>query len=146
MSASLLIQICKTPVSSEQEVHTCTGTESQGKGTRDRKQCPSVFVPQSPEVQSRRFPVLSLDVSFKWVLHIYSLCIYTTAHTCRVWFVFLPWGWNSPGFDGKYPYLQSFHQASNIFETVFLTEPLVWFCMVWLSRESQGFCVCLIWC
>ena len=35
MSASLLIQICKTPVSSEQEVHTCTGTESQGKGTRD---------------------------------------------------------------------------------------------------------------
>lgn len=37
-SASLLIQICRTPVSSEQEVHTCTGTESQGKGTSDRKQ------------------------------------------------------------------------------------------------------------
>lgn len=47
------------------------------------------------------------------------------AHTCRVWFFFLPWGWNSPGFDGKHPYLQSFHQPSNIFETVFLTEPIV---------------------
>lgn len=148
MSASLLIQTCRTPVSSVQKVHTCIGTKSQGKGTSGRKQWPSVCMPGSPEVHSRCFPVCSPDVCFTMsssCLRFVYIWMYTMARTGRVWFLFLPWvsrmERTSPGCDGKHPYLHHFMSPAIFLRQCFPQR--YWFCM---SSDLQEFCVCIIWC
>lgn len=78
-SASLLIQICRTPVSSEQLVHT-----AQAQKVREREQVTGnngcVCMLGSPEVHSRCFPVLSLHLSFK-ISSSYLLFVHIWMHT-----------------------------------------------------------------